>query len=408
MNKKAVFAITTLIVIGIMTASAVQLPVLLRADTIEELQVYLPIVGLSFAPQLTKLVTDLVAPAVVTDIVDPGDGRLFIATRDGRVQVSAEDGTLQPALLMDIRDKVLDDGIESGLVGLAVHPDFAANGHLYAFYVESTGADYYAVVARYTVGSDGQADVATELRILRFALPSLRHHGGALQFGPNDGYLYVAVGDGGVDFDRVGNAQSTRTLLGKILRIDVNSETPYAIPTDNPFTDDPDSRGEIWALGLRNPWRFSFDSKTGDMYIGDVGENKWEEINFIPSGNQGGQNFGWSCREGPEELNTKICDYSRNYIDPIYTYPQHQCAAIVGGYVYRGSQLPEIAGHYLFTDLCDGIVWSLIRTGDQSWEPYNWGNLGQQYTTFGQRSDGELVLGASDRTIYQLGRPAAD
>lgn len=291
---------------------------------------------------------------------------------------------------------------------MAVHPDFAANGHIYAFYVESTGADYYAVIARYTVVSNGQADVATELRILRFALPTLRHHGGALQFGPNDGYLYVAVGDGGVDFDRVGNAQSTQTLLGKILRIDVNSETPYAIPTDNPFTDDPDSRGEIWALGLRNPWRFSFDRKTGDMYIGDVGENKWEEINFIPSDSQGGENFGWSCREGPEELYTKICDYGKNYIDPIYTYPQDHCAAIVGGYVYRGSQLPEIAGHYLFVDLCDGIVWSLIRTGDQAWEPYNWGNLRQQYTTFGQRSDGELVLGASDRTIYQLGRPAVD
>ena len=405
MNRKTFPFIALVVTFSILTVIFLAPLHLLKAEGNNTTELFLPLIRSTFSLNISPFVSDIAPPRVITDIVDPGDGRLFIVTRDGRVQISAADGTLQPELLLDIQDIVLDDGNESGLVGLAVHPDFATNGNFFVFYVESKGADYYAVVARYQVGPDGLADPASEERLLYFELPTLRHHGGAMHFGPNDGYLYIAVGDGGIGADHTGNAQSTQSLLGKILRIDVNGGAPYTIPPDNPFTDDPESLDEIWAMGLRNPWRFSFDRETGDMYIGDVGENTWEEINFIPANSSGGENFGWSCKEGPDEFQTKLCDDSKTYIEPIYYYPQDQCAAVVGGYVYRGSQLPEITGQYIFADLCDGVIWSLIPTGDQIWKPYNWGYLGQRYTTFGERSDGEILMGAYDRTIYLLTRP---
>jgi glucose/arabinose dehydrogenase len=376
-----------------------------EAEDVEEATLFLPMVRSTFGLDISAVVSNLVSPSIVTGIVDPGDGRLFIATRDGRVQVASADGELQSDLVLDIRDIVLDNGNEAGLVGLAVHPDFATNGNLFVFYVEAEGTNYFTVVARYQVGPGGLADPDSEERLLRFGIPTLRHVGGSMQFGPNDGYLYLGVGDGGLAYDRTGNAQSSQTFMGKILRIDVDRGSPYTIPSGNPFVADPDSLGEIWAMGLRNPWRFSFDRETGDMYIGDVGENTWEEINFIPGDSQGGENFGWSCKEGPSKLNTDICEYDGTFIDPIYYYRRYACGAVIGGFVYRGSQLPEVNGQYIFADLCDGIIWSLTQTGDDTWQPYNWGNLGQRYTTFGERSDGEILLGAYNKTIYMLTRP---
>jgi glucose/arabinose dehydrogenase len=376
----------------------------MQAQETTTAKLFLPMVRSAFSIGISPYVTDIAPSSIITDIVDPGDGRLFIASRDGRIHVSAADGSLQPELLLDIQDKVLDNGNEAGLVGLVIHPDFATNGYLFVFYTESKGEDYFSVVARYHVDSDGFADPESEERLLYFGIPTLRHIGGAMHFGPNDGYLYIAVGDGGIAFDQTGNAQSTKSFMGKILRIDVNSGPLYTIPAKNPFTGDPNSLGEIWAMGLRNPWRFSFDRITGDMYIGDVGENTWEEINFIPANSQGGENFGWSCREGPEEFNSSICDNSKTFIEPIYYYQQDGCAAVIGGYVYHGSQLPEITGQYIFADLCDGVIRSLIRSGDQTWDAHIWGFLGQRYTTFGERADGEIVLGAYDRTVYLLTR----
>ena len=405
MNKKVVSTIAVFIVIGIITITALQLPAVLRADSGDVLHSYLPIVRRSFAPQLVEFVTDLVSPVVVTDIVDPGDGRLFIATRDGRIQISAQDGTLQPELLLDIRDRVHEDGNEMGLVGLATHPDYASNGYIYVYYTELIDTTPYSVLARYTVGPSGAADPATEQRLLHFDLPSPRHHGGSLQFGPLDGYLYISVGDGDTAGDSAGNAQSRARLLGKILRIDVNNGDPYAIPQDNPFVADVHSRGEIWALGFRNPWRISFDSQTGDMYIGDVGEFDWEEIDFIPAGSSGGQNFGWPCMEGPVVYRPEACEENVDYIGPIFSYPhieRGQCS-VISGYVYRGSQIPELSGHFLFADLCSTDLWSLKPTAEQSWEARNWGKYEHHFTTFGERSDGELFLGAaSNKNIYQI------
>lgn len=258
------------------------------------------------------------------------------------------------------------------------------------------------MIARYIVGQTGQADLTTEQRILHLLLPSPRHHGGALQFGPLDGYLYISIGDGHAGGD---NAQSTNTLLGKILRIDVNNGSPYSKPPDNPFVSDNDSLDEIWALGLRNPWRISFDRVTGDMYIGDVGEFTWEEIDFIPSSSSGGENFGWPCMEGPVVYRQDTCDDSVNYTGPIFTYIHEAGAhcAVTSGYVYRDSQIPELSGQFLLADLCATNLWSLTPDGEQGWIAQDWGPYGSQFTTFGERSDGELFLGAAaNSNIYQI------
>ncbi len=411
MNQKVVLPFVFLMVICILAAGSMVETSMLHAQNGETELNYLPVVSRPFAPQLNRFVTDLLPPAVVTDIVDPGDGRLFIATRDGRIQESDADGTLRPELLLDIVDKVYDDGNEMGLVGLAVHPQFAANGQIFVYYGEAVVSSsnnrlvYRAVVARYVVGENRPIDPATEERILEIELPTTRHHGGALHFGPQDGYLYVAAGDGGTGRDYVGNGQSTETLLGKILRIDVDGGSPYAVPPDNPFASDGDSRGEIWALGLRNPWRFSFDRQTGDMFIGDVGEETWEEINFIPAGSSGGQNFGWPCMEGPGIFRQDACSENASYTAPIYAY-QHQLhgeCAVTGGFVYRGDDIPELAGQYLFGDLCATKLMSLVSEGEGAWRMRDWGPYGVFVTTFGERSDGELFLGAgNNRSIFQI------
>jgi glucose/arabinose dehydrogenase len=410
MNQKIVLLVVFLMVISILApGSAAEPPTLLAKDGEIDLN-YLPVVSRPFAPQLKQFVTDLVPPAIVTDIVDPGDGRLFIATRDGRIQESTPDGSLQTELLLDIVDKVYDDGNEMGLVGMAVHPQFAANGQIFVYYGEAIVSSsntlvYQTVVARYLVSEDRPIDPGTEERILEIELPTTRHHGGAMHFGPQDGYLYIAVGDGGTGRDYAGNGQSKETLLGKILRIDVDSGSPYSIPPDNPFASDGISRGEIWALGLRNPWRFSFDSQTGDMFIGDVGEETWEEINYIPAGSNGGQNFGWSCMEGPNIFRQDACEENVNTIAPIFAY-QHQLyaeCAVTGGFVYRGDDIPELAGQYLFGDLCATRLMSLVSDGEGAWNMRDWGQYGLFVTTFGERSDGELLLGAGNNlNIFQI------
>lgn len=407
MNRRSGLVVVTLIVLAIAAVVSIQGAADLRAESKEDLLAYLPVINSPFAPQLTRFVTDL-APAadgsavVITDIVDPGDGRFFIASRDGRIQISSPDGSVQPDLLLDISDRVYDDKNESGLVGLAVHPEFPANPHIFVYFTELVEQEVYAVLAKYTVGPDGKADATTEERLLHIWMSTARHHAGGLQFGPQDGYLYISVGDGGTGLDSGNYGQRTNTMRGKILRIDVNNGLHYTVPADNPYVDDPHSLDEIWASGLRNPWRFSFDEETGDMYIGDVGETSWEEINFIPGGSGGGQNFGWSCTEGPDLFQPGHCIEGVTYSAPIFFYPHSQtgCGSVTAGFVYHGKQIPELSGQYIFGDLCRGRLWSLKPDGEQGWAVRNWGITGKNITTFGERHDGELFLGAKD--VYQI------
>lgn len=371
-----------------------------------EARVYLPAVSRAFAPGLAPYVSDLPDPANVTAIVDPGDGRLFIGLKEGRVRIVSVDGLLQEEPLLDIRDLVQAWPFEAGLLGLAVHPDFDRNGYFYVFYTDGTRAQIASNLVRYTVGANGLADPASAQLLLRLEQPELIHQGGDLQFGPQDGFLYVAVGDGGTPEDRAGNAQSLQSLMGKILRLDVDGGTPYAIPPDNPFAGDDQKRGEIWALGLRNPWRISFDRQTGDLFIGDVGQNDWEEVNLIPAGSPGGLNFGWPCFEATDKILPKQCSPTMDHTLPIHAYIHKQAqfhCSITGGFVYRGGRMPELQGQYLFADYCAGTLWTLSQEEDETWTARNWGDKGLRWSTFGERSDGELFLGATGgSTVFQI------
>lgn len=369
-----------------------------------EARVFLPTISRAFAPGITPYVSKLPAPARVTAVVDPGDGRLFVALKHGRILIVSADGQLQPEPLLDIHDLVQAFPYEAGLLGLALHPDFADNGRLYIYYTSGTQTKIATNIVRYTVGPNGLADPDSAELLLHFDQPALIHQGGDMHFGPQDGYLYIAVGDGGTPRDSAGNAQSTATILGKILRIDVDGAAPYAIPADNPFAGQEGKRGEIWAFGLRNPWRFSFDQLSGDMFIGDVGDGTWEEVNHIRASSPGGQNFGWPCYEGNSPFTPDSCDLTEGFTWPIYAYLHQQAdyhCSITGGYVYRGERMPELAGGYLFADFCAGTLWSLQESSADTWQATSWGRVGQGWSTFGERSDGEIMIGAGE-TLYQL------
>jgi glucose/arabinose dehydrogenase len=320
------------------------------------------------------------------DLQPEGTGRLWVVEKPGQIHILQNGQLLEPPLL-DIEDRVNDTSNEMGLLGLALHPNFSQNGY---FYVNYTGAGGDTFISRFTANGDS-ADPNSEVILLRVTQPFPNHNGGTMNFGP-DGYLYMGLGDGGSQGDPQGNGQSLDTLLGKILRIDVDSAQPYAVPPDNPFGD------EIWAYGLRNPWRMSFDTLTGDLYIADVGQNEWEEIDFIPANSPGGQNFGWDYREGAHEYEGSG---PAGMIDPIaeYSHPEGGCS-VTGGYVYRGA-MPEWNGIYLFGDYCTGLVWGLIRSGE-AWQKQLLFDTDFNITSFGQDENGEVYIVADGGGVYQL------
>ncbi|MCS6781435.1 MAG: PQQ-dependent sugar dehydrogenase, partial [Geminicoccaceae bacterium] len=251
---------------------------------------------------------------------------------------------------------------------MAFAPDYATNGRFYVYYVNVAGD---LVIARYHVSTNPDvADVNSEQIVLTIPHPiHNNHNGGQLAFGPNDGLLYIGPGDGGSGGDPPNNAQNPAQLLGKLLRINVEAGNPvtYTIPTTNPFTQTSGYRGEIWALGLRNPWRFSFDRATGDLFIADVGQYAWEEVNYQPANSNGGQNYGWRCFEGNADYNTSGCGPRGNYTFPVSAYGRDQGCSVTGGYVYRGALYPNLTGRYLYSDFCSGRIWSLRFTG-AAWE----------------------------------------
>jgi len=321
------------------------------------------------------------------DLKPDGSGNLLIVENPGRIRLF-QNGQLLADPFLDIDDRVDDSGNEQGLLGLALHPNYSQNGYLYVDYTDKNGD---TIVSRFQANGN-VADPNSETIILKIKQPFQNHNGGALAFGP-DGYLYIATGDGGAAGDPFGNAQNTKVLLGKILRIDVDSAQPYAIPADNPFGN------EIYYYGLRNPWRFSFDMSTNDLYIGDVGQGDWEEIDFVAKGSRSGLNFGWDYYEGNH-------DYDPQGIAGEYTYPVAEYAhseggcSIIGGYVYRGA-MPEWNGIYLYGDYCTGFVWGLINSNGQ-WQAQRLFETHVQITSFGQDQSGEIYFLSDGGDVYQL------
>ncbi len=326
------------------------------------------------------------------DIQNAGDGsgRLFIVEQGGLIRI-LQNGVLLETPFLDIRERVDDDGNEQGLLGLAFHPDFTNNGFFYVNYTERGGD---TVIARFSASGDS-ADPNSEVRLLNVKQPYSNHNGGALAFGP-DGYLHIGLGDGGSRGDPKGSGQRLDTLLGKILRIDVNNGDPYAIPPDNPFGN------EIFHYGLRNPWRFSFDSSTGDLWIGDVGQGAWEEIDFLPAGTPGGVNFGWNLFEGMHEYIPG--SQLENHRLPLFEYNHSEGCSVTGGYVYRGS-MPEWQGVYFYADFCTGRVWGALRTVSATEETSVSTVLfiiGPQITSFGVDETGEIYIADRNGSILRL------
>ncbi len=331
------------------------------------------------------------------------DNRLFVVNQPGYVSIVDSAGNVNPEPFLDISDRVAFGG-EQGLLGLAFPPDYNVNGY---FYVNYTGIGDSTHISRFTrePGNPDMADPQSEVKILTIAQPYKNHNGGELAFGP-DGYLYIGLGDGGSGGDPENRAQNRTELLGKILRIDVSEGDPYTIPESNPFYGIKALRNEIWATGLRNPWRFSFDRKTGDLWIADVGQNLTEEINLQPAGSQGGENYGWRCYEGNDPFNTGQCT-ADSFIFPVYTYPHGEECSVTGGMVYRGDSLSPFYGKYFFADYCSDRIWTLHKDST-AWVKEDFGRfIGNGFSTFGEDNKGEMyVAGHSNGIVYRISGPA--
>lgn len=365
--------------------------------------------------QLTPFATGLSQPV---DIANAGDDRLFVVQQGGTIRIVQSNGTVVTTPFLDISSRVATDGSERGLLGLAFEP-----GSSTVFYVNYTRKSSNpqlhgdTVIARYRVtGSDPNiADPASEQIVLVVEQPESNHNAGDLAFGP-DGYLYIPLGDGGGGGDPQDNAQDLNELLGKLLRLKVTGEQTYTIPADNPYANDNNAstKAEIWALGLRNPWRISFDRLTNDLYIGDVGQGAYEEIDFQPTNSTGKENYGWDCREGAHPYQgsqSALCTANSTFTEPIFEYarsenqsnPSAPCSSITGGFVYRGTAYPALVGHYILADYCSGKFWSLLRNGQGQWESTAHGKLINGASTFGEDRNGELyVASLGEGALYRI------
>jgi len=368
---------------------------------------------------LTQTVSGLTQPLHVTHAGD-GSGRLFVVEKPGAIRI-VRSGSLEATPFLSIVGRVGSSGGEQGLLSVAFPPDYATKGY---FYVDYTDVNGDTVVSRFYLSNDPDiADAGSEEIILSVAQPYANHNGGQLAFGP-DGYLYVSLGDGGGGGDPDGNAQDPATLLGNILRIDVEPHTTpisathwvylpvvlsaggsgpaYRIPPSNPFTQTVGYRDEIWAWGLRNPWRFSFDRATGDLYIGDVGQDGYEEIDFQPADSGGGENYGWPIMEGAHCYPSGPCD-STGLVLPVAEYDHSLGCSMTGGVVYRGPD-PDLEGIYFYSDFCSGRIWGLVQEGE-TWSTQVLMNSGLTVTSFGQDEAGNVyVTDFWDGNLYQLGQ----
>jgi glucose/arabinose dehydrogenase len=358
------------------------------------------------AAALTLALADVAnLPGAVYAAAPPGDARLFIVERAGRIRI-VQGGAVLTAPFLDISSRVSTQG-EGGLLSIAFHPQYASNGILFLYY---TDIGHDIVIERHRVSANANlAEAGPGLEIIRIAHPTYtNHYGGTVAFGP-DGMLYVGTGDGGGGGDPSGNAQNQASLLGKLLRLDVSASTslqPYAIPPTNPwFNPGTGQRAEVWALGLRNPWRYTFDS--GNLYIADVGQDRREEVNIVAAG-QGGLNFGWNTMEGTQCYNATTCIQGGLTL-PAFEYDHGSNGAngcsITGGYVYRGSAIAELAGHYFYSDYCKGFLKSFLYaggtvSGQADWAINSVGNI----VSFGRDGNGELLVVAASGRVYRIVR----
>ena len=360
---------------------------------------WLTVVSIHTAAQTVTLDTIATGLTDIVDIMIPSGDNVYVVQKTGEV-IAVDINSEASYIYLDISDRVVAGG-ERGLLGMAFHPDYTNNGKVYVHY---TAAGTTSTVSYFT-STGSSLDPDSEQVILTQSQPFNNHNAGAIHFGP-DGYLYIPFGDGGSAEDPGNRSQNPQTWLGKMLRIDVDSASPYAVPDDNPFVGSLDTLPEIWSIGLRNPWKFSFDMLTNDMYIADVGQYEWEEVDYQPAASAGGENYGWKCEEGFEVFDPSACGSDIVYTPPIHVYANNQDqdgCSITGGYVHRNTMEPYLYGKYIYGDYCSGRVWALSADSCGDWhnelliEVPNF-NL----STFGQDSDGSVYLGLYNGTVQKI------
>ena len=360
---------------------------------------------------LEQIAAGLEKPLFLTHAGD-NSGRLFIVEQQGRIFIWQDDALL-PEPFLDIRDRVNDLANERGLLGLAFPPDYVKS---LQFYVNYSAAGGQTRISRFSVSPINldEAWPDSEEVILEVAQPAANHNGGMIAFG-TDGMLWIGMGDGGGSYDRYRTGQNPQTLLAKMLRIDVRSEGPglYTVPSDNPWVNDlwqgQEVLPEVWALGLRNPWRFSFDRHTGDLWIADVGQDRYEEVSFVPAPLTGGLNFGWPIREGKHCLYGSDCQ-NEGLLAPVADFSQESgVCSVTGGYVYRGNRYPAAAGGYVVGDYCSGEIWMIVPpdAGSQEGDVVLLRDTEHSISSFGEDEDGELYLVAQEGQIYRLHLPSS-
>jgi len=349
------------------------------------------------AYDLVPFATGISTPVCITNA---GDSRLFVVSQTGYIHIVDSTGNVNPQPYLDIHERVIYGG-ERGLLGVAFHPQYISNGYFYVNYIgpgDSTHISRFSV----TPGNPDLADSQSEFKLMTLFQPYANHKGGDLCFGP-DGYLYIGLGDGGSAGDPGNRAQNPMEYLGKMLRIDVDLGYPYSVPPTNPFYNSTTALGEIWALGLRNPWRFSFDRLTGDLWIGDVGQDSIEEIDFQPSGDPGGENYGWRCYEGNVVYNNSGCPPEPTFTFPVYSYPHTDGCSVTGGYVCRDDTSSALYGYYFFADYCSDRIRTLHNVSG-NWVEEDYGQFpGNNFSTFGEDSAGRLyIAGLTSSTVFRV------
>lgn len=360
----------------------------------------LPVKAVRAFPELTFR-----RPIVVTHAGD-GSNRVFVAEQQGVIRVVKNDEAAEEStVFLDMEKKVvyIDKENEEGLLGMAFHPQYKSNGQFFVYYTTTT-APHTSVISRFRVSKDdpNKADPTYEEELLRIPQPFWNHNGGTIVFGP-DGYLYIALGDGGSANDPMANGQNLNTLLGKVLRIDVDHQDAgkkYKVPADNPFVGKKDAQPEIWAYGLRNPWRMSFDQKTGALWLADVGQDLWEEIDLITKGG----NYGWKLREAKHKFGPGGSEPRKDLIDPIWEYHHTIGKSITGGHVYRGKAVPALVGKYVYADYVSGKLWALDYNAETKKVVANYSLTGNNLPvmSFGEDEMGEIYFTTQFGMLYKF------